>query len=295
MTGRIAVVGDASVDYVVELPPGPAADEKLIPLRTRRMLGGTGANAAAAIRSLGSTVTLHAAVGDDPDGVWVLGRLRAAGLDTGAVAVRPGPTAFATILLRGKEREVIVDIGVGLELAPVRVAESADVDLVYVSYSPAAVVALVDAGLGPLTVAGFEAWMVDDEKFRHSLESCRLLVTNRAGWEALLSRGAPPGAPTVQTRGAEGVRLHRPDLPGQHFPPHAVGVVDATGAGDCFAGTLCHYLADGFPIEDAIPRAVIAGALATTVVGGQGWLPTPAEIESLLPLDGSPPATVRSS
>lgn len=280
---RIAVLGDASVDYVIELPDLPSADEKVTPLATRRMLGGTGANAAVAMHSLGSAVTLHAVVGDDPDGAWVLSELRRRGLETTNIEERRGTTAFATILLRGPHREVIVDIGVGLDLTPVALAEVAAADLAYVTYAPAAVIELVAAGLGPMTVAGFEGWMVDDHQFRRVLDQCFLLITNRVGWEALVACGDLPKATTIQTLGSDGVALHHPDGTTVQFSSYEVEAVDATGAGDCFAGTLCHYVANGHTMDDSIRRAAIAAALSTTVVGGQGWAPTESEIASRLP------------
>lgn len=269
---HIAVLGDASVDYAIDMPPGPSADEKVIPVSSRRLLGGTGANAAAVIQSLGGTATLHAVVGNDPEGIWVLQQLREKGLDTSHVATREGATSFVTILMRGQDREVIVDIGVGMDLAPVAIQAMAGIDLAYVSYSPAAVIELVAGGLGPITVVGFEAWMVEDSTFREALSSCRLLITNKIGWEALRACGENPRVQTIQTLGSDGAALHHPDGSVDRFPAHAVIAVDATGAGDCFAGTLCHYLAVGFSLPHSIRQAIIAAALSTTAPGAQGWL-----------------------
>lgn len=279
---RIGVIGDVALDYVVQLPLGQSRDEKTIPIRTERLLGGTGANSAAAMQSLGSQVSLHGAVGNDPDGKWIMGALQQKDIDTSAMRVKSGRSAFVTILLRGGEREVIVDIGVGLDLAPIPIEQLAGNDLVYVSYSPAAVMELVAGGLGERVVAGFEAWMVEDRRFRDALDGCRLLVTNEIGWDELLHQGRRPNAPAIQTLGAEGCVLHVAPNESIKFPPLRVAAVDPTGAGDCFAGTLCHYLAHGYALPDAIRRATVAAALSTTVIGSQGWSPAGPEIERTL-------------
>jgi len=55
--------------------------------------------------------------------------------------------------------------------------------------------------------------------------------------------------------------------------PH-VDVVDATGAGDCLAGALCHFLAGGRLLEEALRLAVVAASLSTRGLGANGALPT---------------------
>ncbi|WP_182353532.1 PfkB family carbohydrate kinase [Flaviflexus huanghaiensis] len=279
---RVSVIGDAAVDYIIELPIEPAADEKVTPLRSRWGLGGTGANSAFAARSLGSEVTLHAAIGNDPNGQWVLEALRERGLDNSHTAVRPGRTAFATVLLRGEAREVIVDIGVGLDLEPLDLNQLALADLVYVSYSPTAIIALVAAGQGHRVVAGVEEWMVHDEAVRHALDHCRLLITNEAGWDALAGVSSRPRTTAVETRGSRGAVIYPPDGAPSSLPAHRVETVDATGAGDCFAGTLCHYLAHGHPVDFSVRRAMAAAAISTTVIGAQGWKPNSEQIDAAL-------------
>lgn len=278
----MSVIGDATVDYIIELPNEPADDEKVTPLRTHWELGGTGANSAFAARALGSEVTLHAAIGDDPNGAWVLTALRERGLDTSHIAVRHGRTAFATILLRDNAREVIVDIGIGLDLTPLDIGQLTSADLIYVSYSPSAVTSLVEAGHGTRVVAGFEAWMVRDDPFRAALDHCRLLITNEVGWEALMALSARPMTTTIQTLGARGVTIHYPDGTSATVPPYRVHTSDATGAGDCFAGTLCHYLANSHTIEESVRRAAVAAAISTTAIGAQGWTPDNGKIEAAL-------------
>jgi sugar/nucleoside kinase (ribokinase family) len=55
----------------------------------------------------------------------------------------------------------------------------------------------------------------------------------------------------------------------QLYPRRSVDAVDATGAGDAFAGTLAAYLARGCPLVDAARFANAAAALETTALGTQ--------------------------
>lgn len=63
----------------------------------------------------------------------------------------------------------------------------------------------------------------------------------------------------------------------------AVEAVDATGAGDCFAGTLLARRARGDDWAAAVRYANAAAALSTRGYGAVQPLPTPAQVEAFLP------------
>jgi ribokinase len=67
-----------------------------------------------------------------------------------------------------------------------------------------------------------------------------------------------------------------------HLPAFAVRAVDATAAGDAFAGALAVALAEGMSMRAALRFASAAGALATTRPGAQPSLPFRSEVEALL-------------
>jgi ribokinase len=75
-----------------------------------------------------------------------------------------------------------------------------------------------------------------------------------------------------------------------HCPPFEVEVVDTTGAGDAFCGSLAARLAAGDELNDAVRWAAAAGALATTAVGAVPAQPTADKIRELLtrPVPGTP-------
>ncbi len=66
------------------------------------------------------------------------------------------------------------------------------------------------------------------------------------------------------------------------LPAHQVAAVDATGAGDCFAGNfLARLLAGDAPLE-AARYANAAAALSTTGYGAVAPLPFPDAVSGLL-------------
>jgi 2-dehydro-3-deoxygluconokinase len=63
---------------------------------------------------------------------------------------------------------------------------------------------------------------------------------------------------------------------------HAVNCVDATGAGDCFAGALLARMAAGDDFWEGLRYANAAAALATTGFGAVAPLPRPDAVRRLL-------------
>jgi sugar/nucleoside kinase (ribokinase family) len=85
----------------------------------------------------------------------------------------------------------------------------------------------------------------------------------------------------VVTCGAEGADLYRPPVPVHHQDAFSVAVVDTTGAGDAFSGTLAWALLDGRSIEESVRAAAAAGALATRGLGARSTLATERELDEL--------------
>ena len=67
-----------------------------------------------------------------------------------------------------------------------------------------------------------------------------------------------------------------------HVPGYPVNAVDATGAGDCFAGSLLARLAAGDDLVAAARYANAAAALTTTGFGAVAPIPAPQQVQALL-------------
>ena len=63
---------------------------------------------------------------------------------------------------------------------------------------------------------------------------------------------------------------------------YPVEPVDATAAGDSFAGALATGLGEGIPVTEAAVFANAAGALATTIAGAQPSLPRREAVDDFL-------------
>lgn len=97
--------------------------------------------------------------------------------------------------------------------------------------------------------------------------------------EACLALGA---AAAAVTRGPDGV--HVASAAGRTTVPvvPAEVVVDATGAGDAFAGVVTARLATGASLVDAVRAGTAAASVSLAGQGGTGRVATAAEIDALL-------------
>jgi sugar/nucleoside kinase (ribokinase family) len=291
MPGRICVLGDLAVDYYLRLPrrdrvTGGAADEKITAEYAVRLPGGTGANAAVAACLLGSEVSLYSAVGDDPQGRWLTDAVAARGVCADGVRAFRGTSTHATIVQDGRTRQVIVDRGVADCLDTLAPPPTRGTDIVYLTGSGAAVRRMADAGLAGHLIAGIEAGMAGTPGLADALRNVNLVITNTAGRAAFTGQ-LPGGVTVIETKGADGVTLHPPHGPAEQVPAVAAHTVDTTGAGDCFAGALCHYLLTGLDLRAAVRLAVAAAALSTRALGAQSALPTDAEVRAAAGTDAA--------
>lgn len=109
---------------------------------------------------------------------------------------------------------------------------------------------------------------------------CGLAADDAARVALLFERFFAWGAGAVVLKcGAAGAWFagRRGDVP-SHVPAVAVSAIDATGAGDCFDGSLLARLAAGVPLAHAVRHANVAAALSTLGHGAVAPIPTLAAV-----------------
>ncbi|MDO8802348.1 PfkB family carbohydrate kinase [Phenylobacterium sp.] len=241
-------------------------------------LGGGAANAGVALARAGHHVAVGGVVAADADGDACLALVRAAGLDTRHVIRRDGVSRTTLILIEpGGERLVL-----GLDVEPAKPPTlpppkpDAAFDGLYVRAPYPGAEAWAAACTGPVVAhwpaGGFTG---PCDVLVASMDDCdaatladpfaagRAQVGERLSWMVL-------------TRGGHGVTAHdgRRVL---RATPRLATVVDATGAGDCFAAGLLEALTAGADMQAALAHGCAWGTVA---VG----------LDASAPLDGVFPA-----
>ena len=221
------------------------------------------------------------AVGEDEAAQVALSLLEEAGVDlTRSWTHENAPTGVAVILVAANgENQIAVAPGANRTLTPEAVELSEGENVICQLEIPLETVekaASTCTGFFVLNAA--PARSVPKEVFKRA----DLIVVNEVehvsfGDELLDTKGL-----VAVTQGAGGAALYRHGRPVARATPPNVTAVDSVGAGDAFVAALTVALLNGFSPDQALVRAVTAGALATTVHGAQPSLPTASAVEALL-------------
>jgi sugar/nucleoside kinase (ribokinase family) len=292
LRNRIVVVGDIMNDIVV-VPRGPIAPDTDTESQVRPRPGGSGANTAAWLGSLGAAVDFAGCVGDADAAQHA--ELFTTGGVTPYLQVEPGlPTGTIVILVRGEDRTMLTERGANAAFSPATVTDEllAAAAVVHVSgytivkdYGSGAARDIItrarERGITISVTPGSAGYLVQYgvDRFLHDIRGAEIIIANQA--EAVLLAGIddPLGAGAallehapivVLTRGSRGAILFRRDAPPFEVPaPSIAALVDPTGAGDALAaGFLAHWLPFREP-EAALQAAVLVAARAVMLIGGR--------------------------
>lgn len=294
----VLVVGDANPDLVLrgDVVPRFGQAEQLLD-SAALVPGGSAAITAHAFARLDRPVSLVAAVGADEFGDRTRRELAAAGVAVDQLIERADvPTGLTVVLSRSNDRAIFTLPGTipTLSATDVRAAVSAlgaELTHVHVSsfFLQPALAAELPQVLAELQAAGITTsldpnddpagtWLGVDALLPH----LDVLLPNRAEAIALggdddprqaARRLAALGPLVVVKDGAHGAFASDPGGHTVAVAGEACVAIDTTGAGDTFDAAFLDAWLDHVPLTACLGRAVLAGALAVTAVGGTAGQP----------------------
>lgn len=291
-TATALFIGDVSWDTTVLAPRMPEPDEKVLAELCVDAVGGVAANSAVACAMAGTDVVFYSTVADDAGGESVASALEHLGL-TARLETTGGATARAIIMLDdGGEKRLFLYQGhrmypsvaaaATLPLDGVRWMHTA----VYDAESAATIITRCSEASIPWSIDLEPATIPRDlALLSPHLDGCQTVMVNaRASAavgpdvvERLFALGVKE---VVETRGPDGVRMHRPGIEATDVRPPALAspVRDTTGAGDAFAGWYVAERVRGSSIELALQRAVSAASHSVQFLGTSASYPMRSEI-----------------
>jgi ribokinase len=290
----VLVAGSANLDFVVRAPHIPAPGETVLGGAFQTFAGGKGANQAlACARAGGVAIHMLLALGEDAFAAPVEASLRSAGVILHTVRPSGVPTGTAFICVDDQgENAITVAPGANACLQAAHLPAlhgfshlllQLEIPLPTVAaYALAAQAAglrvVLNAApaqaLSPALLAAVDLLVVNEGELR-------TLAGSQGSVAQCLARLPCPAV--VVTLGARGCVARE----GSAFHVQTgfkVPVVDTTGAGDTFCGTLVAALAHhtALPLSQALRRASAAAALACTRMGAQSSVPHAAEVATFL-------------
>ncbi|MCK5584434.1 ribokinase [Candidatus Bipolaricaulota bacterium] len=290
----IAVLGSINMDVVVRVPRFPGPGETRIGTDVAYFSGGKGANQAVAAARLGAEVRFFGKVGEDGFGDRLLVELRGNKVNVGVVEREHDCASGLASIWVNAEGENAIALAAGAngrvdgEYLDRYFDEISRADFLLLQLEiPIETIAALLKRLpedGPTVILdpapAQDLSLLALERIdiltpnEHELQLISGMDSVDGGAFQLLDRGVKN---VICTLGEKGAVWFSHDGTMAHYSAPEVEVVDTTAAGDAFNGALAWALQTN-PLEDAIARAVIAGALATTKHGAQASLPELQEL-----------------
>ena len=281
----VCVFGSINRDHVLRVAALPRRGETVPALTTRTGLGGKGANqAVAAVRS-GAVTRMFGALGDDAAGAFLYTQLHGHGVDVSGLVVQPhtlSGAAYVTVEADGENHIVVATHANGAALPPDDAAlHGCTVALAQLETPISSVEAFFDAAAragarcilnaAPAVAEGHSLFAKADILIVNAVELASYLgvageVDDLACAREMLIR---PGQCVIVTLGARGAALISHDVIIRSPPVWVDRVMDTTGAGDAFCGTVAARLAAG---DDWGTALNAANAAAATCVQRHGAL-----------------------
>lgn len=264
MPESVAVVGSANVDTIIRIARMPELGETVRGDGIERRPGGKGANQAFAAAAAGAPTRLIAAFGADQLGRAYRDALKEHQVDTTDSIIAPTTSGEAIITVdAGGENSIVIVAGANAALDPdtaVDLLGSPSWVLLQLEISPETVRAVIAAARERGAMVALNASPIIPEAAELA-RLCDLVIVNEHEASYL-----PDQPDLCVTRGSAAVTWGR-----ETAVPPVVAVVDSTGAGDAFAGTLVAALAAGQTRARALAIAVQASSVVVQREGAQPW------------------------
>lgn len=312
---KVCVVGSINADLTVTVERLPHGGETIAGSPLRILPGGKSANQAATAGKLGADVSLIGAVGRDPNGSLLLDALADAHVDISDVARTESSTGTAMIVVDDSaENFIVISAGANGDVDPEMVQahrsriEDSGVLGLCLEIRDESVIAAArvanEAGvpvvfnLSPIRKVSDELLDLVDVLIVNEHELAAIVGEDaaRAGfdggnWDAAghaLADGHGIADAVVTLGGAGSVVLAMEktvaatEVTATAIAPLKIDVVDTTGCGDSYMGTLLTAIAAGHSVAEGAELAAAVSAYAATGVGAQSSYGTTDQVAQFL-------------
>jgi ribokinase len=283
----LIVFGSINMDMIVAPEHLPQAGETVLCNDYDLQPGGKGANQALAAARMGARVALVGCAGDDNYSRHILDTVRRQGVITSGVSTSEEYRTGCAMIMqeKGGENRIIVAAGANMEVkadqVPDEILRNDSMILTQTEVPPEEIFSLIRRAhergvkvimnLAPAMVVPQEilgmlhALVVNEIELDQVAKGIGITTTDRVDQARELAKKG--GMTCIVTLSEKGSIVSQEDGTFFHVSALAVDVVDMTGAGDAYCGTLAACLYSGRSLEESVQWASAAGSLACTKVG----------------------------
>ncbi len=299
----IVVIGSNMVDQISKVMRFPSIGETIIGSEYHIGFGGKGANQAVMASRLGASVSMITKVGSDLFGPMTIENFKNQGIEVDYVFTAPNSSSgVAPIWVdeNGRNKIIIVP-GANMLLNSVDVLEAEELiknSKIVISQleipneaieegfriaKAASVLTILNPAPArpvPQSIIDLTDIIIPNETEAELLTGIKVngLDGVKEASQKLFEMGIKR---IIITLGADGAFYY--DQSGStHFPSPAVNVIDTTGAGDAFIGSLAFAISKKAKLNDAVEFANICASLSVTKIGTQISFPTLDEVNKNL-------------
>jgi ribokinase len=300
---EVVIVGSNMIDLLSRVPRLPILGETIIGDSFQLGFGGKGANQAVMAARLGARVGIVTKVGDDIFGQMTRENFAKQGISTEFIYTAKGlSSGVAPIMVeKGGGNSIVVVPGANMALMPeeiqraVDLIRSARIVISQLEIAEETIIAAFriahEAGVmtilnpSPARPISQDLMSLTDILIPNETESEMLSGVSVQGAQGaeeaarlLLEKGVQK---VIMTLGSDGALLFS-EQKTEYFPGIKVEVMDTTGAGDAFLGSLAYALSIKMDLPGSIRFANTAAALSVTKAGTQMSFPTIVDVEEFI-------------
>jgi len=296
----ISGLGRSVVDYCVLVEKYPENDQKTEAIDRFYGSGSPVPNALSQLAKWGHHVSLISKVGNDRDGRFFLDELKSSEVEINHVITSQQevtPRAHIWVERGSGKRTIVLDRTIAplsineLPYDELRASNFLLLDGYEADASIGAAKIVKDSGGKIILDAGSRRDRLDEQLKLADwiivpLAFAKQVYGSTDLFEVVRDLKKMDSIGAIVTNGAAGCVACWDEFPNaQWFPAIPVEAVDTTGAGDMFHAGFIYGLANNLSVEQSIQWAAAAGALATTKLGGRGFLSTIDDVKNILSED----------
>lgn len=299
---RVFVVGSLNMDIVVRTHKIPRSGETILSEDFFTNCGGKGANQAVASAKQGAETFHMGAIGNDSFGAQLIDSLTSYGVDCTFVKQKEKSTGVAMVILHNGDNRIIVSPGANYEYSIEEAksdlaanAKPGDILVLQLEIQLEVVLSLIlfAKQLGLFVIFNPAPMIMNFPK--KYLASVDILIMNE--WETKMlvknelskfttrravAKLAEFGAKTIIITLGESGGVYYENGILSKYDAFLADVIDTTGAGDAFVGTIAAMLAANAPLTQAVMKASYVAAITVSRQGAQQAIPTKAELEDAI-------------